>query len=48
MKEHRTVYWNLIIYFKIMKLPIFLLDLDFSSVHTKVHVSQIRKFLPFA
>ncbi len=30
MKEHKTIFWNLILYFKIMKLPLFILDLDFS------------------
>lgn len=29
-----------------MKLPIFILDLDYSQLHVKVHVSQIKKFLP--
>lgn len=29
-----------------MKLPIFILDLDYSQLHIKVHVSQIKKFLP--
>ncbi len=39
LKEHKTVFWNLILFFKIMKLPIFMLDLDYASLHTKVHVS---------
>ena len=30
LKEHKTVFWNMILYFKIFKLPIFMLDLDYS------------------
>jgi len=29
-----------------MRLPLFFLDLDYSELHIKVHVSQIKKFLP--
>jgi hypothetical protein len=29
-----------------LKLPIFMLDLDYSPYHQKVHCSQIKKFLP--
>lgn len=39
LKNHKAVFWNLILYFKIMRLPIFMLDLDYASLHTKVHVS---------
>lgn len=30
LKDHKTVFWNVILYFKLMKLPIFMLDLDYS------------------
>jgi len=30
IKEHSVVYWNLVLYFKIMKLPVFILDHDTS------------------
>lgn len=30
LKEHKTVFWNVILFFKMMKLPIFMLDLDYS------------------
>lgn len=47
LRDHKAVFWNLILYFKIMKLPLFMMDLDFSQLHIKVHVSQVKKFLPF-
>jgi len=34
--EHPVVFWNLMIYFKIMKLPVFFLDQDFSAKHARV------------
>lgn len=46
LKEHKTVFWNVILYFKMLKLPIFMLDLDYSQLHIKVNVSQIKKYLP--
>ena len=46
MTEHSVVFWNLIIYFRIMKLPIFFLDQDYSTKHAKVQVSWIKKYLP--
>lgn len=46
LKEHSTLFWNIVLYFKILKLPIFIIDLDFLEQHIKVHVSQIKKFLP--
>ena len=39
LREHKTVFWNIILYFKIMKLPFFMLDLDYSQLHIRVHVS---------
>ena len=44
--EHKTVFWNMVLYFKILRLPLFMLDLDYSPFHQKVHCSQIKKFLP--
>mmetsp|Transcript_38156 Transcript_38156/g.58197 ORF Transcript_38156/g.58197 Transcript_38156/m.58197 type:complete len:88 (-) Transcript_38156:987-1250(-) len=32
-QEHSIVFWNMILYFKIMNLPSFMLDLDFTSLH---------------
>ena len=46
LNDHSVVFWNLVVYFKIMKLPCFMLDLDFSSKHVKAQVSQIKKYLP--
>lgn len=46
LREHRAVFWNIILYFKIMRLPIFMLDLDYSQLRIKVHASQIKKYLP--
>ena len=33
-------------YFKLVKLPIFMLDLDFRPGHMKKHCKSIRNFLP--
>jgi hypothetical protein len=44
--DHSVVFWNMILYFKIMKLPCFILDLDYSQKHIKVQVSWIMKYLP--
>ena len=46
LREHRQVFWNTILYFKIMKLPIFMLDLDYSKLKVNANVSQIKKYLP--
>jgi hypothetical protein len=46
LKEHKFVFWNMILYFKIMKLPIFMLDLDYSKLKVNASVSQIKKYLP--
>ena len=46
ISEHRQVFWNLIFYFKILKLPVFMLDLDYSPAHQKQHCQQIKRFLP--
>jgi len=47
IKNHKIVFWNIVLYLKILKLPYFMLDLDYSSNHQKVHCSQIKKFLPY-
>jgi hypothetical protein len=36
----------MIIYFKILNLPTFILDFDYSLAHMKAHCTQIMKFLP--
>jgi hypothetical protein len=41
LKEHKIVFWNLIMYFKVMKLPSFILDNDFSNKHLSMQVSWI-------
>ena len=46
LREHRTVFWNIVLYFKIMKLPLFMLYLDYSQLHVKKEVSWIKKYLP--
>ena len=39
IQEHKIVFWNIILYFKILNLPIFMLDLDYSPDHKKIHCS---------
>ena len=46
ISEHSVVFWNLILYFKIMKLPCFILDQDTTAKHLKVQASWIMKYLP--
>lgn len=46
VNNHKMLFWNIILYFKILRLPNFMLDLDYSPFHQKVHCSQIMKFLP--
>ena len=46
MTENSVVFWNLLVYFRIMKLPIFILDQDYSAKHARVQVSWIKKYLP--
>ena len=31
--NHKITFWNIVLYFKILKLPLFMLDLDFSPHH---------------
>ena len=44
--DHSVVFWNLLIYFRIMKLPVFFLDQDYSARYVRMQASQIRKYLP--
>jgi hypothetical protein len=44
--EHSVVYWNLVLYFKIIKLPCFIPDLDFNAKNVRVQVTCIMKYLP--
>jgi hypothetical protein len=30
INEHKQVFWNIIFYFKVLNLPVFMLDLDYS------------------
>ena len=46
LNDHSVVFWNLILYFRIMKLPHFFIDQDYSSKHMKAQVSWIKKYLP--
>jgi len=46
LKEHAILFWNMFLYFKIMKLPFFILDQDFTPKHVAVQVSWINKYLP--
>lgn len=39
ISDHKIVFWNIILYFKILKLPIFMLDLDYTPLHVKQHCS---------
>lgn len=36
LQEHSVVFWNMIVYFKIMKLPHFIMDQDYTHKHVKV------------
>ena len=36
VQEHKLVYWNLVLYCKILKLPLFILDYDTTPQHLKV------------
>jgi NAD-dependent SIR2 family protein deacetylase len=31
--DHHLVFWNTVLYFKVLKLPIFMLDLDYTPYH---------------
>jgi hypothetical protein len=33
ISKHKMVFWNIILYFKILKLPYFMVDLDYSPYH---------------
>lgn len=33
IKNHQIVFWNIILYLKIVKLPNFMLDLDYTPYH---------------
>lgn len=46
MREHRTVFWNIVLYFKILRLPLFMLDLDYSHQHIEFQITSINKYLP--
>ena len=46
LREHQTVFWNIILYFKIMRLPLFMLDLDYSHQRISAHVTTIKRYLP--
>ena len=45
-QDHSIVYWNIILYFKVLNLPCFILDLDYSTQHVRSHCQSIKKFLP--
>jgi hypothetical protein len=46
LQDHSVVFWNMVVYFKILKLPHFVLDQDYSLKHVRVQVSWINKYLP--
>ena len=33
IKNHKDVFWNIIFFFKVLKLPNFMIDLDYSPHH---------------
>lgn len=39
INNHKIVFWNIILYFKLLRLPFFMLDLDYSANHQKIHCS---------
>ena len=44
--DHSIVFWNMVFYFKLLKLPHFILDLDYTPTHMKNHCTNIKKYLP--
>jgi hypothetical protein len=44
--DHMIVFWNMVLYFKLLNLPTFILDFDYSPNHLKQHCTSIKKFLP--
>ena len=46
INNHKITFWNIVLYLKILKLPVFMLDLDYSPHHQRAHCSQIKRFLP--
>jgi len=46
LKDHKILFWNMFLYFKIMRLPFWVLDQNFTEQHIKVQVSWINKYLP--
>jgi len=44
--DHSIVFWNMIFYFKLLKLPHFILDLDYTPSHQKSHCLNIKQYLP--
>ena len=41
------LFWNMLLYFKMMRLPFWILDQDFTENHIKVQTSWINKYLPW-
>jgi len=39
INNHKIVFWNIVLYFKLLRLPFFMLDLDYSANHQKIHCS---------
>lgn len=35
VSEHPDIFWNIIMYFKLLKLPYFMIDLDYTVKHQK-------------
>lgn len=33
ISDHQLVFWNIILYSKVLKLPVFMLDLDYTPYH---------------
>jgi len=44
--DHEVIYWNLIFYFKLFKLPDFFLDLDYSAHHVLSQVEKLTMYEP--
>ena len=45
-KDHKTIYWNLIFYFKLLKLPCFFLDHYYNASHVYRQSESLDPYMP--
>ena len=44
--DHKTIFWNLIFYFKLLKLPCFFLDNYYNPAHTFRQTENLEPYIP--